>query len=162
MCLQQTHYSIAASGRSFLAYKRPLQFQQSFCYIQVPLARVQVFSLMITTHNSTALKVNDMTEDILFVLLFGSKQFLYLFTRHKKANIHIFLTDIIVIFSSILGPIHEVPRCGGTCSIATYERSFIGYKRHMSRGFDLWSQHTKRQFFLIIFITLIFKFIAKI
>ena len=30
------HYSFDTSGRSFLNYKRPLQYQGSFCYIQVP------------------------------------------------------------------------------------------------------------------------------
>ena len=30
------HYSFDTSGRSLLNYKRPLQYQGSFCYIQVP------------------------------------------------------------------------------------------------------------------------------
>ena len=34
--------------------------------LHTSLARVQGFSLVTTTHNSTALKVNGMTGDILF------------------------------------------------------------------------------------------------
>ena len=43
--------------------------------LQTSLARVQGFSLMVTTHNSTALKENGMTEDILFVVLFSQNIF---------------------------------------------------------------------------------------
>ena len=43
--------------------------------LQASLARVQGFSLMVTTHNSTALKVNGMTEGIFVLVLFGSKDF---------------------------------------------------------------------------------------
>ena len=38
--------------------------------LQTSLARVQVFSLMVTRHNSTALKVNGMTEDM-FIIISG-------------------------------------------------------------------------------------------
>ena len=53
--------------------------------LHTSLARVQGFSLMVTTHNSTALKVNGMTEDILFVVLFGQKIFV---SCHKKSFFH--------------------------------------------------------------------------
>ena len=43
--------------------------------LHTSLERIQGFSLMVTTHNSTTLKVNDMTEDILFVVLFPPKKF---------------------------------------------------------------------------------------
>ena len=74
--------------------------------LQTSLARVQGFSLMVITHNFTALKVNGMTEDILFVLHFGSKNFCIWSPDTKKANIHTFLIDAIVNFSRVLGPIH--------------------------------------------------------
>ena len=41
--------------------------------LQTSLARVQGLSFMVTTHNSTALKVNGMTEYIWFVVCFGLK-----------------------------------------------------------------------------------------
>ena len=43
--------------------------------LNTSLERIQGFSLMVTTHNSTTLKVNDMTEGILFVVLFPPKKF---------------------------------------------------------------------------------------
>ena len=43
--------------------------------LHTSLALVQGFSLMITTHNSTASKVNGITEDILFVVFFGQSFF---------------------------------------------------------------------------------------
>ena len=49
---------------SFLLYPRALH---------VSLARVLDFSLMVTTHNSTVLKVNSMTEDIFVCIFFGQK-----------------------------------------------------------------------------------------
>ena len=49
---------------SFLLYPRALH---------VSLARVLDFSLMVTTNNSTVLKVNSMTEDIFICIFFWSK-----------------------------------------------------------------------------------------
>ena len=59
---------------------------------------------MVTTHNSTILKENGIKEDVLFLVLVGSKklcirsldtkssclylQFLYPVTRHKKAYVY--------------------------------------------------------------------------
>ena len=43
--------------------------------LHTSLAHVQGFSLMVTKHSSTALKVNGMTEDISFVVLFRPKKF---------------------------------------------------------------------------------------
>ena len=43
--------------------------------LHTSVAHVQGFSLMVTIHNSAALKVNGITEDILFVVLFGQKNF---------------------------------------------------------------------------------------
>ena len=43
--------------------------------LHTSLAPVQGFSLMVTTHDSTALKTNGMTEDILFLVLLGQKMF---------------------------------------------------------------------------------------
>ena len=46
------------------------------------------FSLMVTTHNSTALKENGMTEEIFICCSFWVKNFLYLDTRYKKAYVY--------------------------------------------------------------------------
>ena len=56
--------------------------------LQTSLACVQGFSLMVTTHKSTVLKVNGMTEDIFICCsFFRSKNFLYLvMIRYKKEN----------------------------------------------------------------------------
>ena len=43
--------------------------------LHTSLVPVQGFSLMVTTHDSTALKTNGMTEDILFLVLLGQKMF---------------------------------------------------------------------------------------
>ena len=43
--------------------------------LHTSLARVQDFSLMVTMHNSTALKENDMAEDIFVCSSFWSKNF---------------------------------------------------------------------------------------
>ena len=56
--------------------------------LHTSLARIQGFLLMVTMHNSTALKTNNMTEDNLFVILFGQKRLLYPVTRHIKAHIY--------------------------------------------------------------------------
>ena len=56
--------------------------------LQVSLARVQGFSLIVTMHNSTALKTNGMTEDILFIVLFRPKHFWYPVIRYKKAHVY--------------------------------------------------------------------------
>ena len=55
--------------------------------LHTSLARVQGFSLMITTYISTALKENGMTEDIFICssFFFRSKRFLYLVIRYKKS-----------------------------------------------------------------------------
>ena len=45
--------------------------------LHTSVAHVQGFSLMVTIHNSAALKVNGITEDILFVVLFGQKNFVF-------------------------------------------------------------------------------------
>ena len=48
-------------------------FAVFFSYLNVlhtSLARVQGFSLMVATHNSSALKANGMTEDI-FIIISG-------------------------------------------------------------------------------------------
>ena len=50
-------------------------FVSYYSTLNTSLARIQGFSLMVTTHNSTALKVNGMTEDILFLVLLGQKTF---------------------------------------------------------------------------------------
>ena len=54
--------------------------------LHTSLAHVQGFSLMVTTHSSTALKVNGMTEDILFVFPFRPKKFC-IWSSDKKAYI---------------------------------------------------------------------------
>ena len=65
------------------------------------------FSLMATTHNSTALKVNDMTRHFI-CNSFWSKNFCMRWPdTQKNPNIHAFLIDVIVIFSQVLGPIHR-------------------------------------------------------
>ena len=52
------------------------------------LTLVQGFSLMVTTHNSTALKENGMAEDIFyFLFLLEAKKFLYPIIRSKKAYV---------------------------------------------------------------------------
>ena len=56
--------------------------------LQASLARVQGFSLMVTTQNSTALKVNSMTEDIFIYNSFSIKKFLHPVTRYKKAYVY--------------------------------------------------------------------------
>ena len=81
------------------------------------LARVQGYSLMVTTHNSTILKENGITEDVLFLVLVGSKklcirsldtkspclylQFLYPVTRHKEA--YVYPHNFSVSFFFVLG-----------------------------------------------------------
>ena len=52
--------------------------------LHTSLARIRDFPLMVTTHNSTALKVNGMTEDIFICSSFLVKKFLYPIIRHKK------------------------------------------------------------------------------
>ena len=52
--------------------------------LHTSLVRTQGFSLMVTTHNFTALRTNGMTKDILIFNSFRPKNFLYLVIRHKK------------------------------------------------------------------------------
>ena len=61
--------------------------------LHTSLVHVQSFSLMVTTHNSTPLKTNGMTADILFLVLLG-KKFLYPAIRHIIMILSIFLGDI--------------------------------------------------------------------
>ena len=82
-------------------YHIPAMFSEVFCLrlltsknqflftfltdaLHTSLARVQGFPLMVKMHNFTALKVNGMTEDILFVILFGQKLFA---SGHQTQNI---------------------------------------------------------------------------
>ena len=67
--------------------------------LHTSLARVQGFSLMITMHNSTALKVNGMTEDILFVVLFGQRVFACGYQTQKRP---IFIPTIFLFLFSCL------------------------------------------------------------
>ena len=67
--------------------------------LHTSLARVQGFSLLITTHNSTALKVNGMTEDILFVVLFAQRVFASGYQTQKGP---IFIPTIFLFFFSCL------------------------------------------------------------
>ena len=52
--------------------------------LHTSLARIQGFSLIVTTHKSTALNVNGMTEDAFIYNSFWSKKFFYLVSRHKE------------------------------------------------------------------------------
>ena len=52
--------------------------------LHISLVRSQGFSLMVTAQISTTLKVNGMTEDILFAILFGQKIFCVWTTDTKK------------------------------------------------------------------------------
>ena len=52
--------------------------------LHIPLARAQGLSLMVTTDNSTALKVNSITEDILICSSFRSKRFCIWSTDTKR------------------------------------------------------------------------------
>ena len=89
---QKQALSIATYDRNFLHCKGVLQrcLTISATLVALPylsalhtsLARVQVFSLMVTTHNSTALKANRMTEDVCNSC--WSKKCLYLVIRHIK------------------------------------------------------------------------------
>ena len=91
---QKQALSIATYDCNFLYYKGVLQrcltisaTLVAFPYLialHTSLARVHVFSLMVTTHNSTALKANAMTEDIFVCNSCWSKKCLYLVIRHIK------------------------------------------------------------------------------
>ena len=86
---QQKHHSLDAFGVVFLTRVTVDNVSSFLLYpraLHVSLARVLDFSLMVTTHNSTVLKVNSMTEDI-FICIFLVKKFLYLVTRHKMPYI---------------------------------------------------------------------------
>ena len=76
--------------------------------LHTSLAWTQGFSLIVTTHNSTALKENGTMKDIFICSSFWSKNFCIRSPDTKKANVHTFLIDVIVIFSWVLGPILEV------------------------------------------------------
>ena len=83
-----TQLILLGSGRSFLYYNdfwKCLQFfLLYFSALHTSLARLEGFSLIVTTHNSTTLKVNGMTEDVFICSSFWSTIFLYPVTRHKK------------------------------------------------------------------------------
>ena len=67
------------------------------------LARVQGFSLMVTTHNSTALKEHGITEDILFLVSWGSKHFVSSHWTQKGPDyptIFLFLCFLLLTYTN--------------------------------------------------------------
>ena len=103
--LQKRTLSIATCERNFLPAKvlynisglRGLTISSA---LHSSLARVQGFSLMVTTHNSTELKGDGMTEDIFIYIFFWVRKFLYAVTRHKK--VHACANNFCVSFFSAL------------------------------------------------------------
>ena len=85
------------------------------------LARVQGFLLTVTTHNSTALKTNGMTEGIFIYTSFGVKNFLYLITRYKK--VHVYAQNFTVCVFSF-SEIHKSQYLDG-CQAMGKNSSFI-------------------------------------
>ena len=89
--------------------------------LHTSLARVQGFSLMITTHNSTALKVNGMTEDILFVVLFAQRVFASGYQTQKGP---IFIPTIFLFFFFLSSDMHQSCHLDG-CRAMGKSSSFI-------------------------------------
>ena len=71
---------------SFLVY---------FSALHISLVGVQDFSLIVTTHNSTALKINGMTEEILFAVLFGQEIFV---SGHQTQKSHVYAHNFSAFF----------------------------------------------------------------
>ena len=80
--------------------------------LHTSLARVQGFSLMIKTHNSAALKLNGMTEDI---FIYRSKIFLYPVIRYKNAPF--FYTHNFSVFFFSSSGIHQSQYLDGSEAI---------------------------------------------
>ena len=53
--------------------------------LQTSLARAQGFSLMVATHNSTALEANGITEDIFIFLVFLGQKIFYIQLSDTKS-----------------------------------------------------------------------------
>ena len=75
------------------------------------LARVQGFSLMVTTHNSTALKENGMADDIFIFNSFWVK--IFFVSGHQKQKRSIFMPTIFLSFSSSSSDMHQSHRLDG-------------------------------------------------
>ena len=70
------HLGLILLGDIFWAAVGPYDVFVSYSSaLHTSLTRIQGFSLMVTKHNSTALKVNGMTEDIFICSSFWSKSF---------------------------------------------------------------------------------------
>ena len=76
--------------------------------LQTSLVCVQGFSLMVATRNSTALKENDMTENILFLVLLGQK----IQPRDtKEAYIYLYNFSVCFFSSSVIYQFHHLDGC---------------------------------------------------
>ena len=75
------NHSFDTSGCNFLGYKKLLQFNS----LRTSLACVQGFSLMVTTHNSTALKENSITEDIFIKFRVPVRSFLHFAQNYSSS-----------------------------------------------------------------------------
>ena len=92
----------------------PLTAFSYFNALHTSLAKIQSLSLMVTTHNSTALKVNGMTEDIFF-------------SSCLWRNICVSITDIkfftkLSVIISIHSPNQEVPGYPHECASILQEQ----------------------------------------
>ena len=110
-----------------IIFRPDMSFYDMSCFLlyssalHTSLARVQGFPLMITTHNSTALKKNGMTEDIFICSSFWSKNFLSSVIRYKKVHVYAHNCSVFVSSSSDMHQSHQRDGCQakGTCTNPT-------------------------------------------